>query len=118
MSDHQDQRHHFHVPAREMLLEHPERCLFLPNLTLDGVAVTEAGHHHLILTLGDLDRIYFGPDSLTVSRRAEILISALQRGAAQIDHAQADLVRVWILLAWEAALDELTEALAGDLEHL
>lgn len=112
-------RRHFHVPAQEMLLEQAERCLFLPGLTLDGLAVTARGDHHLILTLADTDRIYLGPDDTTVSQRAQILADALHHGRAAIAPDHAALIRDWIQLAWEAMLDEVVDAISGPaLKHL
>ena len=115
MSDAEPQtpRRHFHVDAVEMLLEDPQPCLFLPDLQLVGLAVTPAGQHHLILTLGTEDRIYFGPDDVTVARRAEILAAALRLGVRALEPFHAAAVANWVSLAWEAALDELAGALAA-----
>lgn len=112
------QRRHFHVAARELLLDQPDRCPFLPALTLDGLAVTSGGQHYLVLTLG-LDRVYVGPDDQTVRRRAQVLSLALHQGVAALDPTRADLVGWWITAAWEAAVDNLVEAIAaGDLDRL
>ncbi len=112
-------RGHFHVTARELRLEEPERCPFLPALTMDGLAVTPEGQHHLILTLRATDRMYFGPDERTVTRRTQILTMALQRGEAALDRYHADLVGEWVATVWEAAIDELVDAMIGtDLAKL
>lgn len=106
---------HFHLPARELLLEEPVACHYLPGLALAGVAVTAAEQHHLILELGGLeqvDRFYLGPTQDDVERRAQILAAALQAGP-QLDELHAGLVQDWILLAWEATLDALVERLTG-----
>lgn len=108
------QRLHFHVDARELLLEAAVACPFLPDLSMIGLAVTSTGGHHLILSLANLDRFYFGPDSATVARRSQILIAALQQGTRALDGPRAYLVDVWVSAAWEATLDELTDAIAGD----
>ena len=112
-------RRHFHVEAREFLFERPSSFPLLPALQLLGVAMTPTGQGHLILTLDDEERSYFGPDSDTVARRTAILIAALKRGPAALDDDRAYLVDVWVSAAWEATLDALTDLIsAGDLAHL
>lgn len=104
---------HFHVHAREMLLEEPTRCPFLPGLAMVGLAVTADEQHHLILEIGDqelADRFYAGPTQHDVKRRARTLSRALQQ-RPELDEFHAGLVEDWVLLAWEAALDELVEAI-------
>lgn len=104
-------RHHFHVPARELTLDQdPVPCPVLPALTFEGLAVTEQGQHHLILTLGGLDRFYLGPDDATVSRRTGLLGRALHDGIAGLDTEHVLLVQDWVQLVWESALDELVTA--------
>lgn len=103
---------HFHVPADELLMDQPARCDFLPTLTLDGIAVTAAGQHHLILTLRDRARIYVGPDDATVDRRAAIMAAALTK---HLGAFLADLVGEWIRWAWDALLDQLVEQLTAGL---
>jgi len=104
---------HFHVPAVEMLLEDPVRCIFLPTLTLDGIAVTDAGQHHLVLTLAGIARFYIGPDDTTVARRAQILTAALSRHL-KADHA--DLIGQWIQWSWDSLLDELVDRITHTLK--
>ncbi len=103
---------HFHVDAAELLLEDPVRCAFLPGLTLDGIAVTPHGQHHLVLTLAGRERFYVGPDDTTVTRRAQILAAALTR---HLDPAHAHLVGEWVQWAWDALLDELVDRLTRGL---
>lgn len=103
---------HFHVAADELLLDDPVRCDFLPTLTLDGIAVTHTGQHHMVLTLAGLARFYIGPDDTTVTHRAQILTAALSK---HLDPAHAALVGQWIQWAWEALLDELVDRLTSDL---
>lgn len=113
------QRRHFHVAARELLLKPAVSCPFLPDLSMVGLAVTPTGQHHLILSLADRDRFYLGPDSATIARRTQILIAAMQQGTRALDGPRASLVDVWVAAAWEATLDELTDAIAaGDLAQL
>lgn len=106
---------HFHLPARELLLEEPVACHYLPGLVLVGVAVTAEEQHHLIFELGGLeqvDRFYVRPTQDDVERRAQILATALQAGP-QLDGFHAGLVQDWVLLAWEATLDAFVERLTG-----
>lgn len=106
---------HFHVPADELLLTEPTACAFLPTLTLDGLAVTDQGQHHLILTLSGLSRFYVGPDDATVDRRAAILTAALSVQQHQLDPFHAALIGDWIRWSWEALLDELVDQLTQGL---
>lgn len=106
---------HFHVPAREILDDEPTTCPYLPHLTLDGLAVTPTGQHHLVMTLCDTARFYVGPDTATVHRRAHILTTALSR---RLEPFHAHLVHQWILAAWEATLDELVDSLTTDVHEL
>lgn len=103
---------HFHVAADELLLDDPVRCDFLPTLTLDGIAVTHTGQHHMVLTLAGIARFYIGPDDTTVTCRAQIFTAALSK---HLDPAHAALVGQWIQWAWEALLDELVDRLTSDL---
>lgn len=103
---------HFHVPADELLLDDPVRCDFLPTLTLDGIAVTAGGQHHLVITVAGIARFYVGPDDATVTRRAQILTAALNTHLTA-DHST--LVGQWIQWTWEALLDELVDRLTSAL---
>lgn len=102
---------HFHVTAREMLLELPHRCPYLPGLALLGVAVTATEQHHIVLELGSstsADRFYLGPTQEQVQQRARILGAALQE-LPDVDAFHASLVQEWVLLTWESLLDEIVE---------
>lgn len=99
-------RRHFHVPARELALDAPQPCPFLPALALEGLAVTPEQQHHLILSLGQ-DRFYIGPTDQAVARRAQLLATALHQGTAHLDRDHADLIGWWVTAAWESSLDEL-----------
>lgn len=112
MSPHQEQRRHFHVDAREMLLDVPEKCPVAPGITFDGLAVTPEGQHHLIVTARG-QRAYVGPDVATVTRRAEILTQALSHGPAALDTDHATWVGWWVREMWEAVTDELTNAITS-----
>lgn len=105
---------HFHVTARELLLDLPERCPFYPHLCLQGIAVTPHGHHYLILDT-PAARAYAGPDSATVERRAMILASALRDGEAGLASDLADATAAWIQLCWDSTLDELVDAFSDPL---
>jgi len=83
-------------------------------LTLDGIAVTPHGQHHLILTLAGVARFYMGPDDATVTRRIEILTAALRN---HIDTQHASFVVEWIQWSWESLLDELVAQLTTGLEQ-
>lgn len=111
---------HFHVAgARELLAEPPQPCPFLPGLTFDGLAHTSSGHHHLIFTLGGLDRFYVGPTQQDVTYRARILTEALHLGVAHLERGHADLIGWWVTTVWDMVLDELTETIARpDLDEL
>ncbi len=100
-------RRHFHVPARELLLEAPEPCPVYPGLALVGLAVTPAGQHHLICTIGVRHRFYLGPDEHTVTRRAGILTAALQAAPNPVGAQTARAAGLWLTTAWDALLDEL-----------
>lgn len=105
---------HFHVPAREMLLPARQVCPVYPALGLEGVAVTPAGQHHLVLTLLPSVRSYLGPDLVRVQRQTALLVAGLVAGSLR---ARPDVARAageWVLLAWEAMLDELVDAFAGE----
>lgn len=102
-------RRYFHVPARELLLDAPQRCPVLPGLALQGLAVAEGEQHHL--SLGSGTRFYVGPDTATVQRRAGILAAGLRQAGLAADHAQ--LAGAWVQEAWEASLDELVAAIAA-----
>lgn len=104
---------HFHVPARELLLQPPQRCPYLPGLVMVGLAVTTREQHHIILELGNstaADRIYLGPTREQVRQRAQILAQALQQ-LPGIDSFHADLVRDWTTQTWDSLVDELVEQL-------
>ncbi|MEN3124037.1 hypothetical protein [Janibacter sp. LM] len=107
-------RRHFHVPAREMLLEDPQRCPWLPGLTMVGVAVTDDEQHHVILELGtrSVDRFYLGPTQDDVTRRAQVLAHALRQWP-RMSTPHASLIQDWVLMTWDSLLDELVAALTG-----
>lgn len=105
-------RRHFHVSAEELLFGSAVPCVFLPTLTLDGIAVTPHGQHHLILTLAGVARFYMGPDDATVTRRIEIFTAALRN---HIDTQHASFVGEWIQWSWESLLDELVAQLTTGL---
>lgn len=56
-------------------------------------------------------RFYVGPDTATVQRRTQILAAGLHQAGLGLDHAQ--LAGAWVREAWEAALDELVDAIAA-----
>lgn len=86
---------------------------------MEGVAIEGAGGHHLIVGVEDADRVYVGSDEARVRRRALLLADALHQGAAGLDRGHADLVGDWVVLAWEAMLDEVVDAVsAPTLRHL
>lgn len=103
---------HFHVAARELLMDQSERCPFYPPLVLEGLAVTQAGQHHLILGT-PAARFYAGPDTRTVARRAQLLSAALHQGRPGLSHDLAAAVAAWVELCWEGVVDELVDAIAG-----
>lgn len=105
---------YFHVPAREMLLDTRDACPAYPLLALDGVAVTPAGQHHLVLSLLPTVRFYLGPDQASVQRRAQLLVAGLEVRSLQGRPEMGRAVREWVLLAWDVMLDELVEAIAKD----
>lgn len=107
-----DPGRHFHVAATELLMPDPMHCPFLPTLTLDGVAVTPSGQHHLILSLHGRARMYIGPDDTTVRRRADTMAAAL---TPHLGTFHADLIGEWVRWAWDALLDELVEQLTAGL---
>lgn len=104
---------YFHVPAEEMLLANHEACPVYPLLVLDGVAVTPSGQHHLVLCLLPTVRVYLGPDRASVERRVQLLVTGLAVRSLRGRPEVAQAVGEWVMLAWEAMLDELVEAIAG-----
>lgn len=105
--------HHFHVPARELLLQIPRRCPYLPGLAMVGIAITGSEQHHVILELGSesaADRFYLGPTQEQVKQRARILARALQQ-LPGIDVFHASLVQSWVRDTWECLVDELVDQL-------
>lgn len=107
--------HHFHVPARELLLQTPQRCPYLPGLVMVGIAVTHDEQHHVILEFGGAaaaDRFYLGPTQEQVKQRARILARALQQ-LPGIDVFHASLVQSWVRDTWECLVDELVDQLTA-----
>lgn len=110
-------RRHFHVRSRELLLEAPQRCPFLPGLAMVGLALTEGEHHHIILEIASTtaaDRFYLGPTQKQVQRRAQILAQALQQ-LPDIDAFHGSLIQEWVCTPWEVLIDELVEQLTAPL---
>lgn len=110
---------HFHVPAREMLLDTPTPCPFLPTLQLLGLAATSDGQHHLIVRLtGAPDtgaqRVYLGPTSEDVQRRAAIITLALANHRNPDATIIAEPVGMWLIATWEATITEVAKAIMGD----
>lgn len=110
---------HFMVQARELLLDEQVTCPYHPLLTLEGVAVTPDGQHHLIGHAAG-QRAYLGPTQAIVERRAQIIAAALARpDLAEPDSGRTELawlIQYWLVQCWEALLDELVDALTtGDL---
>ena len=102
---------HFDVDAHELLMDQPEQCPFYPPLVLEGIAVTPGGQHHLVLRTPSA-RFYAGPDTATVTRRAQLLAAALRDGRPGLSVALADAAAAWVDLCWESVVDELVDAIA------
>lgn len=105
---------HFHVPAREMLFLEREACPVYPPLGFEGVAVTPALEHYVVLTLLPGVRSYLGPTQVLAERQTEILVAALMTGPLREDHDVARAAGQWVLLAREAMLDGVVDAIMGD----
>lgn len=105
---------HFHVAAREMLLEEHSSCPDLPDLALVGLAITDGGQHHVIiewLSKETIVRAYFGPTQRDAYTRSRLLADGLRQGRAGVSSLHAALVQNWVCATWEATIDELVDAM-------
>lgn len=93
---------YFRVPASEMLFDTPEPCPTFDGLVWHGVAATDSGDHHMIVSVQHRSRyvrLYLGPDPAIIARRGLILLAALRTYDA-LTLAEEATVLFWLADCW------------------